>query len=97
MSEDVSEDAAEFRCLVPFPDASPSFVHGFEAGMVWQRMVCGETPIDNDCAYHTENRAVFCGMATAQGYDAEFTPCDGLDEWMMVTFTKRVNRLRSVS
>lgn len=93
---DISEDAAEFRCLVPFPDQSESFVLGFEAGMIWQRMVSAETPIKNGCAYHTANRTVFSRMADAQGYDAEFEPCDDLDEWMVATFTTRSNRLRVV-
>lgn len=88
--EDLSDDAAEFRCLVPFPDPSASFVHGFEAGMVWQRMIAGETPIENPVAYHVENRTTFERMAAAQGYDVEIEPCD--DTWMTVTFTKR--RLR---
>lgn len=96
MIEDVSVDAAEFRCLVPFPDSSASFVNGFEAGMVWQRMVAGEAVIESDCAYHSENREVFESMAAAQGYDADFEPCDNLDEWMTATFTKRRNRLRVV-
>lgn len=90
MSEDLSEDAAEFRCLVPFADQSASFVHGFEAGMVWQRMVGGETPIENPVAYHVENKAVFESMAAAQGYDVEMEPA--CDTWMMATFTKRPKR-----
>jgi hypothetical protein len=90
MSGDVSEDANEFRCLVPFPDGSASFVNGFEAGMVWQRMVRGESPLENACAYHSKNRAVFQAMADAQGYDATFDAYD--DEWMVATFTKRRSR-----
>jgi hypothetical protein len=43
--EDFSPDAAGFRLLVPFPDGSESFVHGFEAGMIWQRMQNGEAHI----------------------------------------------------
>jgi hypothetical protein len=90
MSDDISEDAAEFRCLVPFPDGSASFVNGFEAGMVWQRMVAEESPIENPIAYHQANRTVLERMAAAQGYDAEFEPC--CDTWAMATFTKRRNR-----
>lgn len=94
MSEDISDDAAEFRCLVPFPDGSASFVNGFEAGMVWQRMVAGETPLENPIAYHEENLLVFERMADAQGYDMEAEkPSDG---WVCVTFTKRPNRFRVV-
>jgi hypothetical protein len=88
--DDLSEDAAEFRCLVPFPDESGSFVNGFEAGMVWQRMVAGETPIENPIAWHLDNRLVFERMAAAQGYDAEFERC--CSTWMTAIFTKRRNR-----
>lgn len=93
---DLSEDAAEFRCLVPFPDQSESFVNGFEAGLVWQRMSDGETPIENPIAYHLANRMVFERMAAAQGYDVEFEPCMAgatiCHTWMTATFTKRRNR-----
>lgn len=88
--DDLSDDAAEFRCLVPFPDGSHSFVHGFEAGQLWQRMMAGESPIENAIAYHIANRLVFERMAAAQGYDTEFEPC--CDTWMTATFTKRRNR-----
>jgi len=90
MAEDLSDDAADFRCIASFPDDSASFVNGFEAGMLWHRMVAGETPIENPIAYHSENREVFQRMADAQGYDAEFEPID--DEWMIATFTKRPKR-----
>lgn len=90
MSEDLSEDAAEFRCLVPFPDGSESFVDGFEAGMVWRRMVSGETPIENPVAYHQSNRVVFERMAAAQGYDLVIEDID--HGWMLATFTKRKKR-----
>lgn len=94
--EDLSDDAAEFRCLVPFPDGSASFTNGFEAGIVWQRMNAGETEIESPIAYHLANHIVFGRMAAAQGYDVEFEPCvtDGrtCDTWQMVTFTKRRNR-----
>jgi hypothetical protein len=94
--DDLSDDAAEFRCLVPFPDASHSFVHGFEAGQLWQRMVEGEAEIENPVAYHVANRLVFERMAAAQGYDMEAEPCfDGGDvcnTWFVATFRKRRNR-----
>jgi hypothetical protein len=96
MSDDLSPDAAEFRCLVPFPDGSASFVNGFEAGTVWQRMNAGEAEIESPIAYHVDNHLVFQRMAAAQGYDVEFEPCvsGGLvcGTWELVTFTKRRNR-----
>ena len=91
---DTSEDAAEFRCLVPFPDGSPSFVDGFEAGMIWQRMVRAETPIDPRIAVHSRNREVLSRMAAAQGYDMDVEDDDGI--WMVVTFAKRRQRFSVV-
>lgn len=90
MAEDFSPDEAEFRCLVPFPDQSASFVHGFEAGMIWQRMIKGEPQIggfDDEIAAHFENAAVFRKMADAQGYDLDLS--DFGNGWIIATFTKR--------
>lgn len=96
MSEDFIPDKNEFRCLVPFPDGSDSFVHGFEAGMIWQRMVAGEANIGgmDEVATHSANRRVFERMAAAQGYDITVEADDG--EWMIATFTKRRTRFRLV-
>ncbi|GLQ36701.1 hypothetical protein GCM10007908_03210 [Rhizobium albus] len=90
MSDDTSEDAAEFRCLVPFPDGSDSFVNGFEAGMIWQRLMSGEHEIAPEVAVHRENETVFKRMADAQGYDVNFEPC--CSEWTVAQFTKRPKR-----
>ncbi|MBB3411181.1 hypothetical protein FHT87_005134 [Rhizobium sp. BK316] len=96
MIDDFSPDAAEFRCLVPFPDQSENFVLGFEAGMIWQRMVSGETTIGglDEIATHAGNIAVFQRMADAQGYD--LMTDDAGDGWIIATFTKRKNRFRLV-
>lgn len=92
MTEDFSPDRNEFRCLVPFPDKSQSFVHGFEAGMIWQRMVAGEASIGGVCevATHSKNAGVFQRMADAQGYDIVLEIAS--DGWMIATFTKRTTR-----
>lgn len=92
-THDPSEDASEFRCLVPFPDQSPSFVHGFEAGMIWQQMVAGASVIEPPIAVHSANAEVYRRMAAAQGYDCEIEPCEGPDDvWSMLKFEKRRHR-----
>lgn len=95
--EDFSPDAAQFRCLVPFPDPSESFVLGYEAGMIWQRMNAGEFKIggSDEVATHAANLEVFQRMADAQAYDLEIEPC-GDDCWMIATFTKRQKKFRVV-
>ncbi|WP_085025568.1 hypothetical protein [Ensifer aridi] len=93
---DVPPDAAEFRCLVPFPDQSPSFVHGYEAGMVEQQMTSGEQLIGGKEGFpkHVANTEVFRRMAAAHGYDVEVESYD--DEWAYFTFTKWPKRLKIV-
>lgn len=95
-SEDYSEDAREFRCLVPFPDQSENFTSGFEAGMIWQRMVTGEPVIGglDEIALHEENSVVFQRMADAQSYDLTIEPAG--EGWVIATFVKRQNRFRVI-
>lgn len=94
--EDYSEDAREFRCLVPFPDQSESFVLGFEAGMIWQRMISGELVIGglDEIATHETNAVVFQRMADAQSYDLTIDPAG--NGWIIATFVKRQNRFRVI-
>ena len=92
MTENTS-DTAGWRCLVPFPDGSESFVNGFEAGVVWERMFCGEVEIKS--TLHTENAEVFRRMAAASGYDLTSKPTE-FEEWTTFTFTKRRSRLTVV-
>jgi hypothetical protein len=88
---------AEFGCLVPFKDDSESFVNGFEAGMIWQRMIAGESVIGGatEPLTHSANLEVFKRMAEAMSY--EITQIfDRNDGWMFVTFTKRKRRFTIV-
>lgn len=81
-------ERSEFACLVPFPDQSNSFVHGFEAGMIWNRMEAGETPIDfTGMPLHSENRDVLQRMAAARGYDLRIE--SDRDGWITGTFEKK--------
>lgn len=89
-------DDAGFMCLVPFTDQSASFVHGFEAGQIWQRMAANERKIggEDDMPTHIQNRETFQRMADAQAYDLCVSCID--DVWMIATFTKRESRFRIV-
>lgn len=85
MSEDV-----EFSPLVSFPDQSDSFVHGFEAGMVWQRMQLGEDEISSPLPYHFANCELFHRLAEVGGYEVECRDCEGAEtEWTEVTFRRK--------
>lgn len=70
-------DDAEYGLIVSFPDPSESFVHGFEAGMIWARMEARERKFS--ATVHDENCDVLRRMATASGYEmsATYTVVDG--------------------
>ncbi|WP_331373828.1 hypothetical protein [Sinorhizobium chiapasense] len=89
-------DTDELRCLVPFPDQSHSFVHGFEAGMISQQMTNGEQLIGGKEGFpkHVANTEVFRRMAAARGYDLEIEPYD--DQYAYFTFTKWKQRFKVV-
>lgn len=83
------DDSSDFAPLVSFPDGSQSFVNGFEAGMLWQRMQSGEAVIENALPYRQENAIVLERMADAAGYEASIRDVeDGSHEWIEVDFTK---------
>lgn len=77
-----------FAPLFSFPDDSDSFVHGFEAGMMWQRMQAGETPIATDMPVHIANRKVLERMSAAAGYVMTVVDLMPDDTWMDVEFHK---------
>lgn len=78
-------DDAEYGLIVAFPDGSPSFVHGFEAGRVDQQMIDGVPEFE--LMSHTENQEVFTRMAVAMGYEAEFEKTE-IEEWQTAKFKK---------
>lgn len=70
--------------IVSFPDQSPSFTLGFEAGMIWARMEAREPAIE--ATVRAENGPVLRRMATARGYDIAFGASEML-EWEFVRLT----------
>ena len=89
MTDDPKKDV-EQALMVSFPDQSDSFVHGFEAGMIWQRMQAGEAVIESPLPYHFANCEVFHRLAEAGGYDIECHEVKDMEmEWTEVSFMKR--------
>lgn len=78
--------------LVSFPDQSQSFTHGFEAGLLWQRLRSGHEAEIENLTVHAENEEVMRRMALAEGWSCEFEPCK--DEAGKVYETYRVATLR---
>ena len=71
MSDD-AEGNVGYGLIVSFPDESASFVNGFEAGALWNRLT-GGAEAEISLTTHTENREVIARMADAQGWDVEVT------------------------
>ena len=87
----MSTDPQNMSLLVGFPDGSPSFVNGFEAGAIWQQLDSGSVePID--CGFeagfpvHTENVEVIRRMAKARGFNVE-TRAECEEGWTPVRLT----------
>lgn len=91
-------DAVEYGLLVSFPDQSESFVNGFEAGALWQRLGAEVEPIDT--LLHVANLEVALRMATNLDWRI-LKVCQYDAEWAQVLFEKNVNKkapyLRAVS
>lgn len=67
-------------------DTEHAFVHGFEAGQIWQRMTCGhEAEIETTA--HRANRELLTRAAAAEGWAVEIKPTD-YAEWIDVRLTK---------
>lgn len=88
----MSAEEVESSLIVSFDDQSASFTHGFEAGIIWKRMMDGEPTIEgcNSMMCHGQNAEVLSRMAVAQQYEIEVTHEDG--EWFMPIFRKARHR-----
>lgn len=66
----MSEENVGYGLVVSFPDQSPSFVHGFEAGGIWEQMKFARLGASAalSMTVHTENLEVIERMAISQGW-----------------------------
>lgn len=80
------DNNTDFGLVVAFPDGSPSFVHGFEAGALWELMTTG-TVAEIERTTHRENREVISRMAVAEGWSVEFAASE-VDGWDYAKLTK---------
>ncbi len=79
--------------IVSFPDASPSFVHGFEAGTISERFTSGREAEIERLTVHAANEEVIRRLCVAHGWECEFQPCTDetekeYDEYRVVTLRK---------
>jgi hypothetical protein len=80
----MSEDQ-EYGLIVSFEDQSGSYVHGFEAGQIWESMKRVDPFIEK--MVHTENKETIRRMAHAEGYEMIWEPTE-IAEWSKVKLTK---------
>lgn len=76
----------DYGLIVSFPDQSASFVHGFEAGGLWQQMRGGAVA-EIEQTTHVENREVIARMAAAEGWSIEVKR-SGVDGWDQSSLAK---------
>lgn len=77
--------------VLAFPDETPSFAHGFEAGRIYERicrMNVGEDAVAEIVEItNAENRELVQRMAAVKGWAVEIAPT-GTEGWDSVTFRK---------
>lgn len=79
-------EEASYSLIVSFPDQSESFVLGFEAGGLWQRMRAGDRAEISETV-HAENRDVIARMAAAEGWEVATSPT-AVPGWDTIRMTK---------
>lgn len=68
----------KYALLISFEDQSPSFVHGFEAGGIYERMKAKQPIIS--CPIHSVNVDLVSQMAAREAYTCRFTET-AFEEW----------------
>lgn len=82
-----TNDDNQYSLIIPFDDTSPSFVHEFEAGRLYNELAKPDTSYVNRYI-HTENMKLVKAMAKLLDYDVKFEPSD-YEEWVEVTLSKK--------
>ena len=67
----------EYELMVPFIDESPSFVHGYECGVIAQNMRTGKA--FDDFTMHRINKHQVAMLAKSYHYEVAFKDLD--DTW----------------
>jgi hypothetical protein len=78
-------DVVQYDLVVAFDDDSASFVHGFEAGGLWEKMKLAPASIEK--TVHTANETTIRRMARAEGYSIDWRNSD-VDGWAYLVLTK---------
>lgn len=82
----MSDENAEYGLIVSFEDQSPSYVNGFEAGGIWERLRSGNEA-EIEVTIHTANRETVSRMCVAEGWSVEFKGTE-YEEWTEAKLSK---------
>ncbi len=77
----------EHNLIVRFDDQSPSFVHGFEAGQVWEQIEKKRSIINR--TVHAINEDLFRRMARDHGYSISVEVHQEAPEWAELELTRK--------
>jgi hypothetical protein len=77
---------AGYDLVVAFPDGSPSFVHGYEAGELGARLKSGTEAEIEKLTVHAANEEVIRRMSIAWGWECEFEQCKDENEKVYETY-----------
>ena len=79
---------SDMQLHIRFDDQSHSYVHGFEAGMIYQRIKDGECLIEEQV--HSANIKTLDEMATAEGFSIEWQGVPDYPTYSVVKMQKEV-------
>lgn len=89
--------ALSFAGLEYGESAEHAFVHGFEAGQIWERMRSGREA-EVEATVHSVNVEVFRRAAAADGWNIEIKTCEAdgvpVPEWSHIRMTKKAKPAR---
>jgi hypothetical protein len=78
-----------YELLVKFPDQSPSFVHGYEAGQISEKLR-DLRAMAVATVVHTANREVLASIAEMRGWSVDFEDTE-YEEWSKAEFVLKID------
>lgn len=93
MTDQYNNENIAYNLIVEFPDQSQPFVHGFEAGQIWERLKT--TPSILEEMVHVDNTDLLKQIAGHYGYTYSFEVVD--ETWMKAVLEKGKPKLSLVT
>lgn len=77
-------EETDYGLILSFDDQSPSFVYGWEAGVIWQRLTSGERETMSGTLVHTDNAPMVDRILGHFGLMGAFDGCSDAPEWCVL-------------